>query len=620
MVLTMRLTNLGSLLMVSIGLGITLYPVEGVAAANSIQPGEIAIATRVAQNNDQPFEYEEIEFWIDQCLLLSQESDHEKTLEACEQAIMLEPDEDESFNLWFARSRALYDLGQYTEAIASFNQALVFEPRDSISVAYQCAAYGQLERYQQAVDTCEEALQINGSWGDRSPAFAWYQRGLALQQMGRLDTAFDSFRRAADNQSENVLYVASFCALAIELGRLSDCSLSSAVIAYERAIALQPENANLWLQQGLALEQLGDYERALTAYEQAVTLNPENSFSLARQCAALNHLKEYEAALAACEAAFAGNNHWGRGSAAYGWVQTSSALIGLEDYEAALAAANRAIDVDPEYPPGYTNRAVSLWFLAQGEENPQYIQDALSAVQQARELFNTQVRDELAESFERAYPEAPIFAYRGEILTAYNQGRILASLEDYGAAIEAYQHALNLEGQETNNLQNSPTLEVLFEQPILVNYPVQLISNEIQSVILTNQAVAYLETGQYGQAVNASNRAVSLNRNSFTVQYNHGLILLTAGNHAEAFRAYGQANELNPNNVYVLTGQGMALARLGCEQAALRYFEQVLNLFPGYDLAEYERNQLVDQAVAAATDGTASGEAETPGETCAFLP
>lgn len=599
--------------------GMHLHPAIARATTAMYPPLAPGSQVLISQGGGQPFEYDDFNFWAEQCLSLSQELDHQKTLETCEQAIMMRPD-DANFDLWFARSRALYDLQQYAEAIASFEQILVLAPRDSIAIAYQCAAYGQMQRYQQAIDTCEAALRINGNWGDRSPAFAWYHRGLALQQTGRLETAFESFRRAVENQPEAPIYTANFCALAVELGQFSDCFLGQAIAAYERAIALQPEDANLWLQQGLALEQLGDYERALAAYEQAVALTPDDSFSLAHQCAVLNQLQDYEAAAAACEAALKGNHHWGRGSAAYGWVQTSRTLIGQEDYQAALAAANRAIDIDDRYAPGYTNKAVSLWFLGQSEENNQYYQEAVYAIQQARNLFYSQARNELTETFNRDYPEAPLFAYRGEILAAYNQGRILTSMEEYGGAINAYRYALNLDYQKQQEFQAAlaaPTsLALLKDSPPASADTVEFMSPANRAALLTNLAIAFLQTGQPEAALSVAVRAVNADPTSFTAQYNLGLVALRAGQPNTAFQAYSRANELSPNNVYVLTGQGMALAQIGgCQQVALLFFEQALNLAPGYALAETQRELLLDQ-VSPPASNPPSPRPSAQGNTC----
>jgi tetratricopeptide (TPR) repeat protein len=570
------------------GFGLYGTPSFGVQSATP----EVALSLNrvvLAQASQEPFDIEDFNFWVDQCFTLSQGTDHAKTLESCQQAILLAPDDDTSA-LWFARSKALFDLGLFGEAITSFNQVLQVFPRDSVSLAYQCAAYNELGRSQEAVDTCEQALRLDGNWGDQSPGFAWYQRGLALVQQGRLETALDSFQRAKDNQPENLSYRASLCALAIELKAPGCNALSEAVSTYEQALALEPGNSRLWLGQGLALEQLGQYERALSSYEQAVAINPQHSLALGRQCAVLNHLQDYEAALAACEAAIAGDQQWGQVGPALGWVQQGTALIGLQDYEAALAAAERATAFKlPEgesiYPHSYNVRAVSLWHLDRNSE-------ALAAIEEAIQGYEA-IQPLLEENFQRLYPEPSIFYYRGLINTYFNQGRILATAQNYPAARDAYSQALQTyEDQCQLSLSDAASAAQCFAAP----QGARILDSASLAKILVNQAVAYLKTNQLDLAATFSFASTSHDSQSLAAWYNQGLILQEIGEYELAFNAYQRANELSPNNVYVMTGQGITLAQLGCEEVALAVLDQVLNLYPGYPLAEQERQELLNSA------------------------
>ncbi len=629
---------------------IALHIGNGLACSLSFPIAAIAFTppVQLAQEERQ-FELEDFEFWADQCLLLSQAEDPQKTLESCEQAITLRPD-DENVDLWTARSTALFDLQQYTEAIASFNRVVRAAPQDSIALAYQCAAYVQLERYDDAIDTCENALRMNGNWGDRSPGFAWYHRGLALLERGRLETALDSFSRAADNQPEDVIYEANQCALEIELGAvfraaalplldaITNCTLRNTIALYERALALEPNNLNLWMQQGLALEQLGDYDRALLSYEQALAMRPDYALALARQCGVLNELEAFEAAIAACDAALQGDNRWGRVGVAYGWTQHSRALIGLADYEGALASAERAVDLfpreanvleanvleadvleadvleadvleadgttadaaiveatpPPTYPPAWNNLAVSYWHLEDYTAAEQAIAQAL------KDYAIT--APTLEESFDRSYPESPILFYRGYILAHYNHGRILASAGAYGPASEAYQNALTLHRNLVFSAQ-SPLVRLL-------GPGIPLIEPTLEALIYTHQSIAYLQSNNIGGSLQASQFAVASDPTSFTAQYNRGYVLLASGQYEEALLAFGAADELQPDNVYVLTGQGFSLTGLGRTQEALATLEQVVNVLPGYAPAEAVRACIVQQISVMASDPNRVSEAD----------
>ena len=562
---------------------------------------------------DAEFELEDFDFWAEQCLLLSQDTDYEKTLEACETAIGLKRKRD-NLELWSDRSRALFGLGEYVDAIGSYNRVLEVAPRESVALAYQCASYVQLSRLDDAIATCEQALAINGSWGTDSPALAWYYHGLALQTMGRLETALGSYGNALRIDPENTLARAGQCAVAAELGysggpgnSYRGCTLLESVVAYEQALGQQPDAETLWFQQGLALEQLGRYAQALTSYEQAVALVEDYSLALAHQCAVLNQLEEFETALAACDAALAGNGKWDRLGPGYAWSQRSAAQVGAGDYEGALASADRAVALLPDYPGGWNNRAVSLWHLEKLNEATVAITTAYSKEKDILETLET-------ETFDRSYPESPILFHRRRVFTAFNQGSILLDLGAYTAAVEAYQRA----------------------EPVLANWrPVggRLVSDDFLARLWSNFAIALNATGDPSlswQAGDYANRSTKFASDSYEIWYNSGLIQSEVGNYGYALNALAQATELQsehpdlmsawyklgtdamqgyqlpiawqalqraamltPDNIDIGIKQGDVLAQAGCSQEALQLFETLLNVAPDNTLVAERHGELV---------------------------
>lgn len=506
----------------------------------------------------EPFELEDFDFWADQCLLLSSETDYEKTLASCETAITLRPG-DANSAIWFARSQALFSLARYPEAIGSFNQIIERAPNDSISIAYQCASLYQLARLEDAVDTCETALQIDGNWGQESPAIAWYYRGLALQSMGRLETALTSYDQALLIRPEDTTVRAGLCALATELGETNRCSLADAAIAYEQMLATTPNDATLWVQQGLVLEQLGRFAQAATAYERAIALKPNHSLALAHQCAVLNEIDTFEAALAACDAALQGDGNWDRLGPVFVWSQRSTAQIGLEEYAMALASADRAIALDAEYPGGWNNRAVSLWHLDQLPAAEHAIETARGLTRNIQALFT--------ESFSRDYPEPEILFARQSAVIAYNQGTILQSLylsktasnptsnlngQYLARAIEAYETARNLQMEWQPVLAAEPSfsypaaLETLLNDDFLNGH---LLDDRLFSSLLTNYATVHLYAGNGGAAVNRALEATEYNREPFEVWLNLALAYASNGNYEGAQNAYQAASERDPERL-----------------------------------------------------------------------
>jgi len=630
---------------------VLLSPANSMLAAVGIEASQVNAATRsmlLAQSESGEFEYEDFDFWVNQCLLLTEQQQYAEALTACEAAIALEPRED-NVEVWSARGEALYALGRYTESIAAYQRVVEASANDSLAIAAQCAGLFQLNRYEDAIDTCEQALSVNGSWGNDSPAVAWYYRGLSLRQLGRLETALASFERAMSVDPAHVQSLAEQCETLTELQRstelmatcrpeaaaavgsamadsanpadrstvtercgvlpdidrpnplavrrglqtanelMTNRGLAATVVCYERALADNAQDMTLWIQQGLALEQLGFYERALTAYSRAVALNPTHAIALVHQCGTLNQLQSYEAALESCDRALQGDSGLATWKAAYGWNQRSVALLGMGKYEEALAAANQAIEIEPRYAPAWNSRALSLWWLNQG--------DAAAAIEQAIVKYG-QAETLLTETFERTYPDAPILIYRGYILALFNQGRILTASGNYADAVAAYDRALAM------------------DKDLVTTSGISALDDAALANIWANQAAAYLYF-EPSQALNSARNALILDGRSFAGWYNRGLALARLNNSLCAFDAYSQAGQISPGNLYVLTGQGIALAGLGLLPEAIAVFDQVLRLNPSSALAQQHRQAILDRLWAPETaENKQSGVPEVPIADC----
>ena len=554
----------------------TASPILANSAISQISQMQFQAAPIQLVQSDAEFNLEDPAFWTAQCLLLDGEQQYSAALISCEKAISLEP-RKENVALWAARGSALFHTGRYAESLISYDRVVESEPKYSWAIAYQCANQFQLQRYADAIDTCEQSLRIDGNWGNVSPAFAWYYRGLALRKIGRLETALASFDRALRINPDDSQATAERCGILAELDHpnaANECGSQTAVDAYDRALATNPNDAALWLQQGLASEQLGAqpgaYQRALTAYSRAVELNPKSSLALARRCGVLNQLENYQAALESCEQAFQGDGNWGESGLIYGWNQQSIALAGLGKPEEALAAADRAIAIDVNYAPAWNSRAVMLWQLGQN-------QAAIEQTKIAIDLYQEKIAKLPQETFERTSADSLIVLYRGQILALFNQGRIFASLGEDQSAAKSYWQALEIYGRIPNGSKGTIRAALIAD-------------------LYANRAAAYLRLDDYQVAKVSAEESVTLDPTSFAGWYNRGLACTRLGEYLCAFEAYDYANRLSPNNIYVMVARGMALEQSGDRQGAMAVYEQALNIDPGYALAQQRYNYLTQLA------------------------
>ncbi|MEB3279656.1 MAG: tetratricopeptide repeat protein [Lyngbya sp.] len=582
------------------------------------------------------FDYDNVEFWEELCSTLEQTERYAEAVAACQRVIELKP-KRENTEIWMSLSRSLQQLKQYPQALVSYNYVLQREPKYSQVLLQKCEIFLELEQYEQAISSCEEALKIDGIWGRSSPADAWTKRAIALLELGRLETAklqdlgqvdaaesrkiqnleavmnsYDQALRFAPNSS---LILTEKCGILIELERYQEaresCELAIAVnenwgvstsaqaleyllvirqeIApsnplrvnnpkeaeelaeqfqnlvsfYEQILSENPNNAEAWTKQGIALQTLGKTAQALTSYSRAVQIQPNYSLALANQCEVLNQLEQYQQALSACEAALSGDQNWGDTRPAKAWNQRSTALAGLKQYNDALASADRAITLEEDYSAAWNNRGVMLWHLGQLQQAEQQYEFAEINYEQA--LLSTREAVKLDPRYPQGwYNHGRILSEYGQLLSL--QRRDEEATELYQAARKAYEQALA--GDLTPN-------DRILKASILAN----------QAVVLWRLRDSQLLT----EALVATQEAVQLNPQSFEAWHNQGLILLELKQYRGALNAYTQADTLSPDNVGVITAKGIALSRLGRYQDALAIFEQALQLDPEYMIARRER-------------------------------
>ncbi|MGG6296342.1 tetratricopeptide repeat protein [Leptolyngbya sp. AN02str] len=527
----------------------------GLAGPLSMSQPAIATPIPIPQPKSEAFEaLEDVDYWTSLCRLQTNAGVFDKALEACEQAIALEP---EDANLWAMRSNILLYLQNYPDAIASADRAIRFDEEHSLAITYRCIGYAALDNNEAALDACNEALRTNGNWGGMSPALAWLNRGVILSQAGQLEQAAIAFERTLLIEPTDSLALAYQCRTLIDLGQaqtaLASCEAAlagngrwgteseamawaeqgrayeqlrnyqRAIAAYDQAIRINPNSAITWAEQGRVLQQLSRYEEALTSFTRATELDATYSLAHLGRCAALNRLNQYEPALEACNLALQGDGRWGELGLAEALDQRSVALTGQGKYEDALASVNRAVGIVPDYAEAHNHRAGILWYLERYSE-------ALSANRRALELNPN------------------------DVLAWLNRGVIFRSMQRYTEALEAYDQGLEI----------APYDEALW----------------------ANRSVVLWHLQRYQEAVAAADQAIAINANSAQSWYNRATALSALNRLGEALAAYNRVVELNPQNSEALTAQGLVLIRLSRYPEAIASLQAAIAINPAQPLAQ----------------------------------
>ncbi len=155
---------------------------------------------------------------------------------------------------------------RFEEATEAFERAARFADEDSLEAqeawVNKGAAHGQLEEYDQAIGSYQEALRIDDD--SEHAASAETNLAYALWEYGRTEEALEHAERAVeiDPRFPQAWYNRGF--FLSERGLYED-----AVNAFDNALRLGMRNADILEQKAMALEELGEQEAAQAAIEQA---------------------------------------------------------------------------------------------------------------------------------------------------------------------------------------------------------------------------------------------------------------------------------------------------------------------------------------------------------------
>ncbi|ABW27951.1 tetratricopeptide repeat protein [Acaryochloris marina] len=124
-------------------------------------------------------------------------------------------------------------------------------PREQIYLFFELGNLFAAEAdYRSAIASYDKALEFKPD-DDQ----AWYNRGIALRQLGRLEEA---------------------------------------IASYDKALEFKPDDDQAWYNRGIALHQLGRFEEAITSYDKALAFKPDDAMTLLNRGNAFLQLRKYK--------------------------------------------------------------------------------------------------------------------------------------------------------------------------------------------------------------------------------------------------------------------------------------------------------------------------------------
>lgn len=330
----------------------------------------------------------------------------------------------------------LHDERNYNEAIHKFIQAeeLGFRSTDlyanlgtacllAQNASGDCSFEQAIHYYNQAIENDPERAGQNGVYGGR----CW-----AYLNIDRLQDAIEDCSRAIELEPDNpdswVNRGNAYAKLGEKDAALADVS---------RAVEIDPKNPRYWADRAEIFAQVGNLEAAIEELSVAIELDPENSEYWWTRGWHLLEIDHPEAAIADFDQAISL-----RPDEIIAYIGRAHTHVRLGDIDAALQDLGNAIRVDPQHDGLYLERAHIFWWQLGDIDSA--MQDLNTAIDLNPENYEAYVNRGEIYAYELEEPELGLenlnhaveIAPRGVDLPFFVRGIFYNAIENWEAAIE----------------------------------------------------------------------------------------------------------------------------------------------------------------------------------------
>jgi tetratricopeptide (TPR) repeat protein/predicted Ser/Thr protein kinase len=265
----------------------------------------------------------------------------------------------------------------------------------------------------------------------------WYNKGFSLHNLGRLDEANHCYDKALElnprdaqiwhNKGDNLQSLGHF---------------DKAIRCYDKEFEIDPQNSHSWNSKGNCLDSLGRFDEAIRCYDKALELDPQNSAAWCNKGNYLKSLGHFDDAIRCYDKALE-LDPWD----SVAWYNKGNCLHNLERFDDAIRCYDKALEIDPQIAAAWDNKGNNLHFLRRFDEAIRCHDKALELDPQNSRawnnkgicLFSLRRFDEAIQCYDKALELDPRDAVAWD-----NKGNSLRSLSRFDEAIRCYDKALEL--------------------------------------------------------------------------------------------------------------------------------------------------------------------------------
>jgi tetratricopeptide (TPR) repeat protein len=276
-------------------------------------------------------------------------------------------------------------------------------------------------RFLEVQSCCQQALMLDGENAETAHLI-----GMLHSKIGQFDHAVEWVSRALRREAKPA-YLTTLGTALIGLGRREE-----AIQAFDKAVQLQPDDADLWWQLGDGLIAAGRSTEALLCFQHTISLNPSHANAAYRAGYLLQEVGRFDEALVELNrSADLQPNH------APTLQVRAVVLKNLKRLEEALADNTRAIALDPTDADTCCNMGNALQALGRHEE-------ALSWYERSLKMRSLKMRSDVASA-----------------TNITNKAISLAALGRVDEAMASYRLSLSIDPSDAATIWNLSLLQLL---------------------------------------------------------------------------------------------------------------------------------------------------------------
>lgn len=350
-----------------------------------------------------------------------------------------------------------------------------------------------------------------------------------------------------------------------------------------------PIKAEGYFNAGVEKSRQGDAGGAVDAFNRAIQLNPKNAEALYKRANANYDLKKYPEAIADYTAAINLNPKY-----ANAYFNRGLARYDANDKRGAIEDLTQALSLSPKDPEIYYKRGLAYFDL-------QDYQAAMKDYSEVIQLEPTLAKAYHSRGLARAatedlqgaigdYTEA-IRRSPNNITAVYSRGRARFHMGDYRGALTDYSEVIRLDPKNEDAYANrcSTQLNLGAYQAAIEDCTQAIKLNPEDSVAYNNRCIGFLNLRDYKQAIVDCGEAIRTNPHNANAYNNRGLAHSAAGEQQEAIGDYTSAIGLNPNDAEAYANRAKAYYEMKDYNNSLSDYVQAIRLNPNFASAYYGR-------------------------------